>query len=99
MSSGYDITVAGPPWDDDVASERVDENLARLSIAIPSESNESRALPTANLVCDWHRAMVEGVDMPDDAYRGGFRGDTHPALADYEITVGRTANYQSMRCG
>jgi hypothetical protein len=88
VSSGYDITVAGPPWDDDVASERGDENLAKLSTAIPSESSESRTSPTANLARDWHRAMVEGVDIPDDAYCGGFRGDVHPALADYENTVG-----------
>jgi hypothetical protein len=32
--------------------------------------------------------MVQGIEIPDDAYRGGFRGDAHPALADYEVTVG-----------
>lgn len=36
---------------------------------------------------DWHRAMLEGTYVPDDAYRGGFRGSAYPALIDYEVTV------------
>jgi hypothetical protein len=32
--------------------------------------------------------MLLGASVPDEAYRGGFRGDPHPALADYEVTVG-----------
>jgi hypothetical protein len=27
-------------------------------------------------------------EVPDEAYRGGFRGDPHPALVDYETTIG-----------
>lgn len=80
--------MAGPAWDDDVASERADANLAKLTIDIPSASNQSRSLPTAELARYWHREMVRGLEIPDDAYRGGFRGDAHPALADYEVTVG-----------
>jgi hypothetical protein len=37
---------------------------------------------------DWHRSWLQGVEVPDEAYRGGFRGDAHPALADYEVTIG-----------
>lgn len=88
ISNGYDVWVAGPPWDDDVAPERIDENLARLSTEIPSGSIESRVPPTADLARRWHRSMVQGIDIPDDAYRGGFRGDAHTALYDYEATVG-----------
>jgi fido (protein-threonine AMPylation protein) len=80
--------VAGPPWDDDVVSARADENLAKLTASIPSASNQSRALPFAHLARDWHREMVQDVPIPDDAYRGGFRGDEHPALIDYEVTAG-----------
>jgi hypothetical protein len=32
--------------------------------------------------------MLEGIEVPDEAYRGGFRGDAHPALVDYEVTIG-----------
>jgi hypothetical protein len=80
--------MAGPAWDDEVESERVAANLAKLAVAIPTESNGSRSLPSAKLVRDWHREMVQGVTISDDAYRGGFRGEAHPALVDYEVTVG-----------
>jgi len=92
----YDKNVAGPAWDDDAASQRADANLARLAVSIPSESNESRWPPEANLARDWHREMLAGVTIRDpagviireDAYRGGFRGDPDPALVDYEVMVG-----------
>jgi hypothetical protein len=32
--------------------------------------------------------MLEGIAIPDDAYRGAFRGSAHPALVDYEVIVG-----------
>jgi hypothetical protein len=32
--------------------------------------------------------MLDGIEIPDDAYRGAFRGSAHPALVDYEVTVG-----------
>jgi Fic family protein len=78
----------GPSWDDDVASPRVAANLTKLALNIPAESIQSRAMPTASMARDWHRSMFEGVEVPDDAYRGGFRGDAHPALVDYEATIG-----------
>jgi fido (protein-threonine AMPylation protein) len=95
-NSHYDKNVAGPAWDDEVASEHADANLARLAVEISSASNESRSLPTANLARTWHREMLDGVEIRDpdgveireNAYRGGFRGDAHPALIDYEVTVG-----------
>lgn len=86
--SGYDARVAGPPWDDDPVSVSADTNLANLAVDIPSQSSLSSTPPTAQLVRDWHREMVQDVEIPDDAYRGGFRGDAHPALVDYEVTVG-----------
>lgn len=91
----YHRNVAGPAWDDDVASERADANLAKLAVSIPSESNELRSPPTPSLARDWHREMLagviirdpEGVPIHEDAYRGGFRGDPNPAIADYEVTA------------
>jgi Fic/DOC family len=78
----------GPAWDDDVASARTAENLTKLALSIPAESIQSRAMPTAIMVRDWHLSMLRGVEVPDEAYRGGFRGDAHPALAEYEVTIG-----------
>jgi hypothetical protein len=80
--------MAGPAWDDDDFSARAAENLTKLTAAIPADSSESSTLPTADLARYWHRAMTLGTNVPDEAYRGGFRGDPHPALADYEVAVG-----------
>jgi hypothetical protein len=44
-------------------------------------------MPTADLALNWHRKMLEGIAIPDDAYRGAFRGSDHPALRDYEVTI------------
>jgi hypothetical protein len=35
--------------------------------------------------------MLAGVDLPTDVYRGAFRGDPHPAVVDYEASVGGLA--------
>lgn len=72
-----------------MASARVEENLANLTVSIVSLANTSRAAPTADLVLGWHFDMLDGVAIPDDAYRGAFRGSAHPAVKDYEVTVGR----------
>lgn len=70
-----------------MASARVEENLANLTISIVSVASASREAPTADLVLGWHRDMLDGVVIPDDAYRGAFRGSAHPALEN-EVTVG-----------
>ncbi len=81
--------MAGPAWDDEVASAKVEENLTDLTVSIVSAASTSREAPTADLVLGWHRDMLDGVAIPDDAYRGAFRGSAHPALETYEVTVGR----------
>lgn len=96
---GYDLRMAGPAWDDDIASELAEANLAKLALTIPSESSRSRIPPTSDLAREWHREMVEGVPIPDDAYRGGFRGDPHPALVDYEVEVGGLATSRACEVG
>ena len=80
--------MAGPAWDDEVNSTKGEENLARLRVDIISASRTSRDMPTADVALGWHRRMLEGITIPDDAYRGAFRGSAHPALIDYEVTVG-----------
>lgn len=83
--------MAGRAWDDEPTSARLEENLERVRVGIVSASINSRAMPTVELVLEWHRQMYEGVDVPDDAYRGAFRGSAHPALRNYEVTVGGLA--------
>jgi hypothetical protein len=78
----------GPSWDDDVVSVLATENLTKLALSVPAESIQSRVMPTASMARAWHRNMLEGIEVPDEAYRGGFRGDVHPALVDYEATIG-----------
>src|SRR5580704_12345639 len=78
----------GPAWDDEVASKHATENLTELALSIPAESFQSHAMPTSSMARAWHRSMLEGIEVPDEAYRGGFRGDVHPALVDYEVTIG-----------
>lgn len=41
------------------------------------------------MVRGWHRDMLDGIPIPDDAYRGAFRGSAHPALFDCEVTIGK----------
>jgi Fic/DOC family len=79
--------VAGPAWDDEVASARAEENLRAIAFGIVSTSSKSRAIPVKDMVINWHRKMLDGIVIPDDAYRGAFRGSAHPALLDYEVTV------------
>lgn len=89
----------GPAWDDDVVSERAVDNLRALARSIPAESDQSHAMPTASMARDWHRSMLQGVEVPEEAYRGGFRGDAHPAIADYEATVGGLPTVRAANVG
>src|SRR6202035_2960670 len=75
--TGYDNGMPGPAWADDVASTPAVENLTQLALSIPAESIESRAMPTDAMARDWHRSMLQGVEVPDEVYCGGFRGDAH----------------------
>jgi Fic family protein len=80
--------MAGRAWDDEDPSAQAEANLHAIRVDIISTSRTSRTAPSVEMVCDWHRKMLEGITIPDDAYRGAFRGSAHPALVDYEVTVG-----------
>ena len=67
-----------------MASTRAEENLANIAVGIVSASSASGEAPTVDMVLGWHREMLEGIPIPDDAYRGAFRGSAHPELLDYE---------------
>jgi hypothetical protein len=66
---------------------RAEENLAHLIDKVVLTSFASRQMPTVAMPLKWHSKMFDGVDIPDDAYRGAFRGSAHPALLDYDVTV------------
>jgi Fic family protein len=70
-----------------------------MATSIPAESNRCRALPDENLARNWHREMVDGSEVPDEAYRGGFRGDAHPALVDFEVTIGKLSTTRASDVG
>lgn len=80
--------MAGSAWDDEAPSAQAEANLRAIRANIIATSRTSRTAPSIEMVCDWHHQMLEGIAIPDDAYRGAFRGSAHPALVDYEVTVG-----------
>jgi fido (protein-threonine AMPylation protein) len=71
-----------------VPSAQAEANLRAIRASVITTSRTSRTVPSIEMVCDWHRQMLEGIAIPDDAYRGAFRGSAHPALVDYEVIVG-----------
>lgn len=62
-------------------------NLNVVSIEIVQHAL-TRRRPDSDLVRAWHRRMFEGIPVPYDEFRGGFRGDSHPRLAHCAIQVG-----------
>lgn len=48
---------------------------------------------------EWHRRMLEGVAVPSDAYRGGYRGDSHPHLKRTDVAVDGVAVVPSTQVG
>ena len=59
-------------WDADSAQLR--RNLASVRQAIVESANR-REKPSLELVREWHRQIMEGLDVPDAAYVGRFRGE------------------------
>jgi fido (protein-threonine AMPylation protein) len=59
-------------WDAD--SPQLRRNLASVGQAIDDGANR-REKPSLELVREWHRQTMEGLDVPDTAYVGRFRGE------------------------
>lgn len=59
-------------WDAD--SPQLRRNLAAVGQAI-DDSAKRREKPSLELVREWHRKAMEGLDVPDTAYVGRFRGE------------------------
>jgi fido (protein-threonine AMPylation protein) len=75
-----------PNWDED--SPRLRQNLTHILKEIVRTS-EQRETPTLAQVRHWQRLFMEGLDVPDLRFIGGFRGE--PGLEDIQAKVG--ANY------
>lgn len=80
------------PWNDDPpgAAPRIRRNLESLLRRLIVEAPR-RLAPTVDLAREWHRAVVEGVELPVSYYAGEVRDDDprYPELVDYEVRVGR----------
>lgn len=59
-------------WDDD--SPRLRENLAQVLRSI-RDSALRRDVPAIEDARGWHKAVMEGLDVPHKEYVGGFRGE------------------------
>jgi hypothetical protein len=83
--------VPGPNWSDDdpADSQRILTNIS-LALGEASQMAATRTTPTANDLRRWHAVVFAGCAVPSPAYVGGFRGDAHVYLVDYQIGVGPT---------
>jgi fido (protein-threonine AMPylation protein) len=69
-------------WDAD--SPRLRRNLASVRHAIADGANR-RETPSLELVREWHRQIMDGLDVPDARYVGRFRGE---AGVRVDISIG-----------
>jgi Fic family protein len=77
----------GPVWGGDVDTAELRANLGRLAADIADHA-QSGAIPDVYTPRAWHERTFENVPVPSDAYRGGYRGESHPHLVDYANAVG-----------
>lgn len=79
------------PWDVDPpgSAARTRRNLEEIVRGL-AEAAAERAVPTADLACDWHRRIFAGVTLPVPYYAGEVRDDDprFPELVGYEVRVG-----------
>ena len=70
-------------WDAD--SNQLDLNLKEL-LATVRDAARAREVPTAAVAKAWHRDMMRGLDVPNPAYVGAFRGES--GLERINVRVG-----------
>jgi hypothetical protein len=83
--------VPGPNWSDDdpADSQGILTNVAQ-ALGDASQMAATRTTPTADDLRRWHTIVFAGCIVPSPSYAGGFRGDAHVDLVDYEVGVGPT---------
>jgi hypothetical protein len=81
--------VPGPNWSDDdpADSQRILTNVAQ-ALGDASQMAATRTTPTADDLRRWHTMVFAGCTVPSPSDVGGFRGDAHVDLVDYEVGVG-----------
>jgi hypothetical protein len=81
--------VAGPNWSDDdpADSQRILTNVAQ-ALGDVRQLAAARTTPTADDLRRWHTIVFAGCTVPSPSYVGGFRGDAHVDLIDYDVGVG-----------
>jgi Fic family protein len=72
-----------PDWDED--SDVLRENLVR-AFRLSRDMARSRCTVTAELARDWHKAIMKGLNVPDETFVGRFRGED--GLDGIEVYVG-----------
>ncbi len=80
-----------PQWNNDPPGDipRIRANLVALATGQFLDA-PARNVPTLAMACDWHRAIFDGVPLPNAAYSGNFRGDPRfTDLLTYEVQVGK----------
>jgi hypothetical protein len=78
--------MGGPAWNDDPDTPRLRTNLDSVAVEVFDHA-QSGVRPDRDLPRRWHQRMLEGVEVPSDAYRGGYRGESHPDLRNYAVAV------------
>ena len=71
-----------PSWDED--SLKLDINLRSIMRLLRQEAL-ARSIPVVNDARVYQRMMMEGLDVPEAAYVGAFRGET--GLEDVEVKI------------
>jgi len=81
--------VAGPNWSDDdpSGSQLILTNVAQ-ALGDVRRMAATRTTPSADDLRRWHTIVFAGCTVPSPSYVGGFRGDAHVDLIDYEFGVG-----------
>lgn len=85
------MTSACPDWNEDQPADvpRIVANLAGLWASVEADAR-ARTAPSLELALAWHRAIYEGVAVPNADYVGQIRDSdpSLPCLVDYEVAVG-----------
>jgi len=75
-----------PGWDSD--STQLQHNLTRIAESIYDQAS-NRGLPSLELPKEWHRIVMEGLNVPDPEYVGNFRGEPKGPLIEHCAVVVR----------
>lgn len=70
-------------WDEN--SDQLRANLRRV-LLLARDHALQRRIPTADLACDWHNTIMQGLTPPKPQYVGKFRGAA--GLEDCNVVVG-----------